>query len=204
MANNPILSDEDIKRMMGNMEDILKKKEALNPEIRKILDAEVIVKELQDVTKGLDDRYTKEVTEQAVKVYLEQMFAFPPQKESKLAQIYVKRGKYKKPLAAVAIAASLATGGIVGGTTLYHKAGESNVEDAVETSLLKKADLERRVGEMGNSPFAKAMPDMERSDLTIVIGNSSKRLRNLDAFFSTYCANGDADDEVTRENYASI
>lgn len=121
---------------------------------------------------------------------------------TKVARVYVRRRKiarkYGVPILAAASLAGVIYAGSIVANAVGLKMAEKKVETAIEDSYREKQQLISKIN--GLESDKNLLP--EANDLVSIIVSSQRDLSSTEDFFSKYCDDGTASDDITSENYA--
>ncbi len=146
--------------------------------------------------------------EKAIQDHLAQEYEFaPPQKDFSysLAKAYVDRSrlgrKYGMPALVLSVLGGMGWGVLQAGKIAYHKTQEAAVEELVEKNYRQRQAEERTIQEWSSSPLRKQLPATEQAELSALLQRTTRELHKTDLFFTTFCDDGTADDDITVKNY---
>lgn len=207
LASMPTSNDVKLPELI-HIEDIYSTLDDFSQEVQKQLDVETT---REDIKKRLINAATErgaevkeDLIEKSIDIFLRNVYSFKEPSKGlsyRLAEGYVNRVKIAKivgiPLISIGV--------IVGGADLASKGikeaklklAEHRIENAVEGAYKKEHVLETEARTLSSESLEAQM----QSELKILISQAETNLGSTRGFFTKFCTDGTASDDITRNNY---
>lgn len=202
------LSLDEFLRVMDVATTIRQKDEEVVDQLDFDKTKEGIRQRLRETAKVTGETLTDSQIEAAVNNYFGGLYSFnAPERdfETKLAEVYVERGRLTRKYVMCPLAIATCIAGIVFAfdqiKTAMLRSEEERVEVNIKGFYYIKNRMLSEVESLFNSPFLAQLPKAERDRFDSFTGNIQRNIRSTDAFFNQYCSDGTPEDDITVDNF---
>lgn len=181
-----------------------------NMEASRQLDFDEVKEDLKnrilETAKITGEKLADEEINSAIDSYLSGLYCMKEPKRgfaNSFSKLYVDRKRIGKqygiPALKIMTASALLFGGINVAGHVYKHGLETRVEKAVESSYLERQKLGNDIAKISFASSQLGEPDATESKG--IVNLSKERLNSTNEFFSKYCSDGTASDDINQQNY---